>query len=525
MNETDKALALLDKSEFKTDEKNKLLYLLTKGKILFAKGEYNNAAKIFVEASELMDKLYTKSVKEALLTSIASNNNETFYGAPYERSLLFYYQAISFLKIYQNGYIHTLSESNKVVRVELSTQERRRYLFRARASAVAWDTFYKELQRSSREKTKFDHDLFAKIMGAKIHEMVGERQDQQIALQLYQDAYDILEKSTPVFFSFNTQAMEFLTGDDEKERPITKSEQYEKTKNFLVYKILSLAKKRQRWKYNKLKKKLRPSEQVLARLDKKINTTIVIDTGLVSPLKGENLSFNLKSAIENVENPAAAAFIAGIGVPVLTYFAMGPLGLGAVKTRGEKKIYYRHSLGEAMTAEAGIEFEIPVIAKPEPLSPKELVVYAKDGEKEQVVKTIDLSVVGPISDTAFNMNRERVKASVAERGTRIAVKHVLAIISAYKTYQSMKEKHGEAFARPAAFAQYLVLAKAIRETERADTRQWGILPSEVLMAEAQIKPGTYNLRLADKKNPKSKRELGEITVHADKEAFFTYSAP
>lgn len=525
LNETDKAFALLEKSEFKTEEKNKLLYLLNKGRILYAKEEFKSAADVFVEASELVDKLYTKSVREALLTSIASNNNESFYGSPYERSLLFYYQALSFLKIYENGFIQSKDEKNKLTRVELTSQERKRYLFRARASAVAWDTFYKELQRSSRESTKFDHDLFAKMMGAKIHELVGERQDQQIALQLYQDAYELLEKSAPVFFSFNTQAMEFLTGENEKEKPVVKSEQYQKTKDYIAYKILSLAKKRQRWKFSKLKKKLKPSKAVLDKIAQKNNTTILIESGLIAPLKAESVSYNLRSAIENVDNPAAATFIAAVGVPVLTYFAMGPLGLGAVKTRGDQKIYFRHSAGEAMTAEAGIEFEIPIIERPVPTSLKELVVYNVEGESEKVVKKIDLSMIGPISDLAFNINRERVKASFSKRGARIAVKHVLAIISAFKTYQIMKEKHGETFARPAAFAQYLVLAKAIRETECADTRQWGILPSEVLMAEADIPPGTYKLRLVDKADSKIKRELGDITIQAEREAFFTYSAP
>ena len=538
------ALARLESSEIREREENRLLYLLQKGKLLRADGKNLLAARVFVEASELMDKLYTKSVSEALLTSISNNNNETYFGSPYERSFLFYYQALSFLDIYQSGKVlnevkETVKdkEGNETVKTswvekELDQQERRRYLFRARASVVAWDVFYKELQRSSRESTKFDRDLFAKILGAQVHELVGGREDERIALQLYRDAYEILNKLGPAFKSFNLSFELYSKAIHEEGSRSAKdlgqkkesTGHYKELADYLKKKILALAKKRQKWKYKALLKELEPSPSVLKDSQEPSNVTLLLETGAVAPLQGEDFSYNLRAAIEKVEDPAARAFIEGIGLPVLTYFAMGPLGLASVSQSGNAKLYVRHGVGEAMTAEAGIEFEMPVIKEPA-LAPERAVhIYRQNGKQEELVATKNAVLAGPVSDLAYQTNLERISNAFADRGTRIAVKHVLAIIAAYKTYEMVKKSSGEMFAKPAAFAQYLVSAKAIKESERADTRQWSVLPSEIFLAELALPPGEYIVK-ADNGEGTQLTEIGAFSVNNRQREIFSLILP
>lgn len=512
--EYDKALERLENSEIKSLEENRLLYLLQRGKLLRALGKNQLAAQDFVEASELVDKLYTKSVKEALLTGLTNDNSETYYGNPYERSLLFYYQALSFLDIYQNGYVLekvSLVESKQDkkdkkdkkeakeqwVKKKLSEQERKRYLFRARASIVAWDTFYKELQRSSREDTIFDHDLFAKILGAKIHEMVGKRADYQISLQLYKDAYELLHRIGPAFKAFNknfeSYAQKLALGEAGKGE-IQKTEHFQNLEDFLKVKILKLTKSHQSYQYKKTLKKLAPSKSVLQEVSANPNTTLILEAKAVAPLVGEDFSYNLRSAIEKVEDPVAKEFISKLGVPVLTYFAMGPLGLGSVASSGNSKLYVRHGIGEAMAAEVGVEFEMPVIKEPDFPEIREIFIYKLEGEQEKLVASKKLVLAGAISDQAYQSNLEIASNAYTERGARIAIKHIIAIIAAYKTYEAIKASSGEMFAKPAAFAQYLVSAKGIKESERADTRQWSVLPSEIFLGELSLGPGDYILR-------------------------------
>ncbi len=488
------ALALLEKSEFKKEDKHRLLYLLQKGRLVLAQGRPSLASKIFVEASELMDKLYTKSVKEALLTSVSNNNNETYYGSPYERSLLYFYQALSFLKVYQNG--HILEETriakksglekddkkkgdqekggakNKIIITQrkLTPQQRRRYLYRARASIVAWDVFYKELQRSSRESTRFDHDLFAKIVGGQVHELIGKRSDDQIALQLYKDAYDVLHRTGPAFKSFNQSFENYsksLMGEKISKKAKTKSltTNFKRLNEYLKLKILFLTKKRRGHEFKKIVKKLSPAKETLAEAQKYKNVTVLIEDGMIAPLVGQDFSYNLKSALESVEDPASRALLEGIGLPVITYFAMGPLGLSGRASSGNNKLYVRHTAGEAMVAEAGVEFEMPVIKEPEPAAEATLEVYAIKGKKEEKFASQPLALAGPVSDLAYQMNLERASSAFSDRGARIALKHVMAIIAAYQTYQTVKQNSDELFAKPAALAAYLLAAKTIKESE------------------------------------------------------------
>lgn len=516
-NEVDKALELLESSEIKSEEENRLLYLFQKGRLLRAQERYQAAADTFVQAGELIDKLYTKSVREALLTSISNDNNSTYYGSPYERSLMHYYQALSFLDIYQRGSLLEKVETKtkgkdgkekietSYVERSLEEQERRRYLFRARASIVAWDTFYKELQRSSRESTRFDHDLFAKILGGKIHEYIGARQDRQIALQLYKDAYQILKKDGPAFKSFNSDFQQYgkkLKGENIEGKALNPTAQYEELELFLQ---------------GKIKEKGRTKK----------NVTILYESGLVAPLEGEDFSYNLRSAIENVEDPTAKAFIAGVGLPVLTYFAMGPLGLASVSHTGNARLYVRHGVGEAMTAEAGIEFEMPVIKEPTPAATPKISIFKKGDKSQTALFTKNMVLAGPVSDLAYQMNLERISNSFSARGARIAIKHVLAIIAAYKTYENMSRAAGsELFAKPAALAQYLVSAKAIKESERADIRQWNVLPSEVFLSELELDPGDYIIKLEPSAKDKKPIELGGFSVkEGSSQAIFSFFNP
>ena len=99
----DKAEAFLKNSSLKKDEENKLLYLMELGNLYFRKEYYSKSARIFVQANELVDKLYTKSVKELVASSIINENQKTFYGSLFERSQLYYFQALSFYNLYMRG--------------------------------------------------------------------------------------------------------------------------------------------------------------------------------------------------------------------------------------------------------------------------------------------------------------------------------------------------------------------------------------------------------------------------------------
>ncbi len=507
--------------------------------ILYYQQRFKKAAQGFVEANELVDRLYTKSIKQALASSVLNDNSNSFYGSMFERSLLFQYQALSFYNLATRGYFYQVKKidgKDVEIKVKLSRDQVRTNLNRVRSTLIAWDSFFQEMNRIKGIKTFLKNDFLAKQMAAKLHEALGSKRDLEIALQLYRDAYKILVELGPTqrvfnrsFESFNGQMKDLYNKKITRGKVIAKdyTKNFSKSKDQLTYNILSLGLKIRNGNYARLKRQYRPSKIVTKRLkrEKKNNVSIIIENGLISELQGKDFSYNLKSAIAGIESPGTRALVEGIGVPILTYFALGPLGLGFVSHHGNVSVFSRHGAGEALTKEVGIEFELPY-AKPS--SDKNIYkIQVHQGKK--LVAEKELVYLSSLSDTAFINSQEMIENSFTKRATRVGVKYVTAIIAAYTTYKRMKDTGaGEFFAKPAAVAQFLISQKIIKESEKADARHWTSLPGSILNLELKLKPGAYTVNLVEysSKNKQVLRNLslGALEAKAQKKSVFTYRA-
>ena len=555
--ELDKALSFLEKSSLKKDKKNELLYLMEKGRILYSKQQYYQAAAVFDKANQLVDRLYTKKIREKILSSVGNDNSQTYYGSVFERSMLYYYQAQSFYKLYQNGFYETTkvetikkdgktTQQKKRVKVELSPNQRGQYLNRARASIVAWNSFFQELKRSNTE-TIYRDDLLGKIFAANIHESIGIK-DRQITLQLYKDARKLLMiqghsyKHFDQNFKKNTlQLQRILEGEirnpDSKEFKSTNY--YQDLIDYLDYKILAMTWMMRRGEYARLLKEYQPSQKVIDRLnqDKRpTNISILVEREVIAPMEAKNFEYSLNAALENIEDPTTKALIEGIGIPIITYFAMGPLGLGTVHQSGNTVIYARHDIGTTMVKHTGIEFEMPMVKELPVSKPMELLVYKMAGSSRELVQQQKMFVGSPNHDIALQAANERAAASFSKVGVRVALKHAVAIVAAYQTYQSMKGKNSENefIAKTIAFAQYMASSKAIAASEKADIRHWSTLPGIISLSDLYLPPGDYELAVrtfvinkgrsnASVEIPQVEIKLGKIEVKdSNKKNIFTY---
>ena len=187
----EEGLSFLETSSLKRKKTNRLLYLMEKGSLLYAQGNYPQAISIFEESNVLVDRLYTKSIKEKILSSFMPKESETFYGRVFERSMIYYYLSLSYYQEFRK------------------TQETK-FLNQSRATLLAWDSFFKEISRGSRTFLSFE--IFHKVFAAEQHEAYGTRKDEQIALILYKDALKLLEKFGPSFQSFNKKFYQLYFG-------------------------------------------------------------------------------------------------------------------------------------------------------------------------------------------------------------------------------------------------------------------------------------------------------------------------
>lgn len=504
--EFSKGLDYLKSSALSRDKKQRLLFLMEKGLFEYSSKDYTQACVTFDQANELVDLLYTKSIKEKIASSILSDNSETYYGEIFERSMLYYYGALSFYRLAKRGFYYEVKKDGKKEKIEFTSAQVKQNIDRSRSMLVAWDSFYKDLQRSD-APSLLSHSYFYKVFAANMHRAYETRKDDDVALILYQDALDILKKSSKNYLSFDTKA------DPNRLSQIEDS---------LKIKILSLTKKNRSYRFSRVKKELKASKELVAKSQLKSNAVFQIELGQIEELIGRDASYTLAAAIKNIESPATRSIVNGIGVPILTYFAMGPLGLGVVSHHGDVSVYSGHNAGTSLVKEVGIEFELP-FRKGSKLQNN---YYLEFYQENKLIERTNLVLEGPINETAKLSIDQRVESSFPKRAARIGTKYVAAIAASFATYNKLKDSGSELFARPAALAQFVLVSKGIKETEKADTRHWTNLPGYILSSELLLKPGEYDVKFIEESQSENKEirrlNLGSSKVGDTQMELFSY---
>src|SRR5690606_36829250 len=110
-----------------------------------------------------------------------------------------------------------------------------------------------------------------------------------------------------------------------------------------------------------------------------------------------------------------------------------------------------------------IDFELPMVEKKTTEGKLEAVILKSKGEE---VLRKNIVLVNPISNIAYEAMDIKVTAIYARIGTRVALKHVAAIIAAYTIYKNNPYLLGPGLG----LASYIAASKGISESEKADLR-------------------------------------------------------
>lgn len=518
-----KARELLKKAELEKEPKSKLLLYMERGRLNYASGEYKDAANDFTAAIELIDAQYTKSITRESSKWVLNDAAGEFFGAPYERSWLFYHQALAHWRIYQEG--------------KLPPEEARRHLFSARAALLAWDSFFQEWQRATGGKTLYRHDLAAKIIAGEVHEATGIRADLQIALQLYKDGWKLLNTLSPAYATFNKSSAEYAgtlekaLNDSAEFRVPTKHREATvlaaETRGFLLDKIVSLTQSLRANELSQLAQQLGVTADDIKKAGKTKGTVaFILEEGVMPPKSAEEINLGIKGLAALSKDPKTSAQIARVGSEVMAAFAVNMLGLGPRNVTDVGRFTATHNLMTVAAHEAAIAFEVPII--PPGNLPQEFWLLIRDA-KGQEVATAPWSVVTHLEDVARQNLEEESSQRILRTGVRVAVKHITAILGAMAVYRSLaeNEKEDNMLAKYAAVGSYIAATKGIAYSERADTRAWLTLPRTLRIAEFDLKPGSYKVEMAQKAEQntlKTIRALGDVTVVKER-AIFTYLLP
>jgi len=215
-----------------------------------------------------------------------------------------------------------------------------------------------------------------------------------------------------------------------------------------------------------------------------------------------------------------------VGTEFVTAFAMNKLGLAPRSLNSTGNFIFAHDVTRLAVQEAAIEFELPMIEDVPPV--KRLDYFILD-EKGTIVERGALPVVSENGQIAKVVLEEDAVSRYVKTGTRLAVKHLAAIVAAMQVYRTLQkdDKSADFFAKTAAMATYVGASKGLAALEKADTRHWTTLPHVLRMNELKLNPGTYQVGLGsyegDTPPTYPSKILGNVTVKNSGKSIYTFS--
>jgi len=498
------ALSIINSKEFKEKE-NELLYLLELSSIYHGQKMRLMALESLNKAQILAEKLYTKSIRELILSGFVGDDAKSFYGKIFERSAIFHMQIINMFKLYAGEeYIDVTKEGN--VSRKIPKEERKKYLLMARSVVLGWSSFYETLQRETK-KNFFAFDYHQRLLGALIHEEVGSTNDMNTALILYKNTYSDFDKLISIYPSFNEKSQAAMDEyfSDKKITQIKYTDSAQELLDFIKFKILFITKERRSYEYKKELKRLKPSKEILAKLDSNTkNITLIYSNDYLDVMKTKIIAYNLYWALNKIEDPSVRKLVEVVGVSTLTYFTLGTLGFSTYASYSNTGyVYHPFSAGNELIKNIGIEVKIPFIEPTLKTNETKLILKSQKSEHE-----FSLSIFNSYQDKLYTSTKQYADRYYNTLGPKIAIKYLIAILAAYKTNQSLNRAKNP-FASALTLAQFLISTKAIAATQSVDTRHWIGLNANSLFKNIALKTGTYDISTT---NDEKKTDLKDQLV-------------
>lgn len=453
----DDAITFLDKTEFKNQSHNKLLYFLEKSILEHDVGHYALSNDYLYQARQFLNE-HQKSISKSIASVVGSEYAKDYIGTSIERSIIPFYTALNFLEL--------------AMASDISFSEKRAKLFSARAAVLEWDIFFKNLKEEEKE-TLFQSDLLVKIFGAQVHEIIGDNTEKMIALDLYKDTWKLLSQYVYLFQSYNENFEECVKKSASKCNSKT-TLHYQKLKDFVQGQITGLSHQLNRPLDIKFEKKLEASDVG--------NKKILLQVDLLSPMQAVSHYYPILTTY--------------MPVGPNRYFAHQTLGLSYYNDPYYNNPYWFGTPTFAVsTGTLAVSFEIPkFIHEPVKRFPEKIIF--KDSSAK-ILSEASLVLAGPLEDF-YQLNfQEKMKGLYPKIVTQLITKYASAITSALVVYNSFTSKNKnqmgqDFFARLAAQASFWGVVKGFEAFQKADTRYLSTLPKNIYLTSTSISPSTTN---------------------------------
>ncbi len=169
--------------------KDRVLYFLDKGTVLYFQGNHKESNEYLEQAETAMEELFTKSISKAATSLLLNDNALPYYGEVYDNLYVNIFKAINYLQLnrFDDAYVET-----------------RRVNIKLRELADKYAEMVKSMNQSDEtdvkvqtEELKFYNDALANYLSFLIFRAEGEFDNSRISLQKLQDAW----KTYPQIYS------------------------------------------------------------------------------------------------------------------------------------------------------------------------------------------------------------------------------------------------------------------------------------------------------------------------------------
>jgi uncharacterized protein len=168
----EKAYAALDQNKLLQQKRNRLLYLLEKGKMAHLLQQYENSNQYFNEADLFIEDVRT-TVKDIALGTLLNPMMQTYKGEDFEKFMVHYYKALNYLYLRQPN--------------EAMVEARR----------ISLESFAQQ-DKTNNNENRYSDDAFSLMMQAIIYENSGDMNNAFIA---YRNAADLFMRNDNSWYS------------------------------------------------------------------------------------------------------------------------------------------------------------------------------------------------------------------------------------------------------------------------------------------------------------------------------------
>lgn len=168
----DMALAHLDQNKFLQKDRNRLLYLMEKGKLEHLKGNYEVSNRLFEEAYIMIDDRIKTNVGQAVAAKFTNAMAEPYKGEDFEKVTVHYYKALNYFHL---GMPNEALVEAKRINIKLDELN----------------------QKYNENKNKYSEDAFSLILTGVLYECTGDINGAFIA---YRNAYEIYERNGGAYY-------------------------------------------------------------------------------------------------------------------------------------------------------------------------------------------------------------------------------------------------------------------------------------------------------------------------------------